>query len=147
MDLALIERLIDIFERSSLAELDYAEAGARLRLARAAGDSGGVTPAPRSAAEAGVPAPPAAAVPSTPAQHLIGAGIFGTFFRAPGPGQAPFVSEGDTVREGQTLAILEAMKVLNPVEADRAGRVARILAEDGATVEPGTPLFALAPAG
>ncbi len=146
MDLALIERLIDIFERSSLAELDYAEGGARLRLARAAQDPAAAAPAPRpEAAAPAVPAPPAHR--SEPAEHVLGAGIFGTFFRAPGPGQAPFVSEGDTVREGQTLAILEAMKVLNPVEADRAGRVARILAEDGATVEAGTPLFALAPAG
>ncbi len=145
MDLALIERLIDIFERSSLAELDYAEGGARLRLARDTGAS--AAPAPRPAAAAAAPAASSASEPPAAAEHLLTAGIFGTFFRAPGPGQAPFVSEGDAVREGQTLAILEAMKVLNPVEADRAGRVARILAEDGATVEVGTPLFALAPAG
>ncbi len=149
MDWDLIERLIGLVERSRVTDLECTVAGTRVRIERHAGagaasvsvTAGRVEPA-KSPAET----PPARPAPEPPAAHTVAAGLFGTFYRSPAPGQPPFVSEGDAVEEGQTLAILEAMKMLNPVEADRAGRISRILVEDGVAVEAGTPLFILAAA-
>ena len=125
-----IERLIALVERSRVTELDYTDGQTRVRIVRAA-------------AQQSTPSPTSETAPSN--HHILPAGMFGTFYRAPAPDQPPFVSEGDQIEEGQVLAILEAMKVFNRVEADRAGRVTRILVENGATVQAGTPLFAIAP--
>jgi len=93
------------------------------------------------------PAPAAAVTPTpdVPAGHLIAAPLVGTFYRAPTPGAPPFVEVGDEVAAGQQVAIVEAMKLMNPVEADRAGRVVDILAGDGTSVEYGEALIVLAP--
>ena len=136
MDLRLIERLIGLVERSRVTELDYSEGATRILIRRQGSD-----PPVRDEAAASEPVAVSASV-----EHVLAAGLFGTFYRAPAPDQPPFVTEGDVVGEGQVLAILEAMKVFNRVECDRAGRIARVLAENGATVEAGTPLFAIAPA-
>ena len=141
MTLDFIERLIGLVERSRVTEIDYTEGGARVRIAR--GAPAGVL-RPDQPIAGGAPATTVTVHHAPPAtEHIVTAGMIGTFFRAPGPGQAPFVAEGDIVEEGRTLAILEAMKMLNPVEADRAGRIVRILMDDGASVEAGTPLFAM----
>ncbi len=148
MDIEFIERLIALLDRSRCIELDYVEGDTRVRVLREvdprAGQGSGDRPPganqttpPASGSAASGTRPPAS-------DHVIAAGIVGTFFRSPGPGQPPFVSEGDLVEEGQTLAILEAMKTLNPVEADRAGRILRIHVEDGVAVEAGTPIFTIA---
>ena len=136
MDFDLIERLIGLVEQSRVTELVYTEGGTRVRVARADGE--------REVGGSAVRAPTSSPAEPRPDTFVITAGMPGTFYRSPAPGQAPFVSEGDEVDDGRTLAIVEAMKMLNPVEADRAGRIARILVENGASVGVGTPLFELA---
>ena len=127
-----------------MTELDYAEGGVRVRIIRGAGPPPGPARVVQAGPAADVEPGRAAAGDIGPgAGHTLLAGMPGTFYRAPAPGQTPFVSVGDRVEDGQTLAILEAMKMLNPVEADRAGRIVRILVEDGAAVDAGTPLFEL----
>ncbi|HVV12550.1 acetyl-CoA carboxylase biotin carboxyl carrier protein subunit [Amycolatopsis sp.] len=98
-----------------------------------------------------LPAAPSIAAAEPVADQAAGtfplcAGTVGVFYRAPEPGAAPFVAEGDTIRPGQQVAILEAMKLMIPVEADRAGRVVEVLVEDGTAVEHGQPLLLLAAA-
>ncbi|WP_238014801.1 biotin/lipoyl-containing protein [Dactylosporangium sp. AC04546] len=92
------------------------------------------------------PGPKPAESPNGRAAHHLRAPTVGTFYRAPAPGEPPFVRPGDTVRAGQQVAIVEAMKLMIPVEADAAGTIAEVLAEDGASVEYGTELFRLDPA-
>jgi acetyl-CoA carboxylase biotin carboxyl carrier protein len=146
LERVFIEGLLEIFERSSLAELEYVENGARVRFVK--GSPASVSrdaPAeagspPRSKGNRREPASPRSR------EHVVRSGSVGVFYRRPAPDRPPFVSVGDLVEEGQTLALLEAMKTLNPVEADRAGRIVDIKQEDGASVEPGAPLFVMAPA-
>jgi acetyl-CoA carboxylase biotin carboxyl carrier protein len=135
MDLALIENLMRMLETSDLQELDVNDGATRIRLAkrRTLGldtfDAGReVEIAPRAAQE-----------PQGP--HRILSGMTGTFYRSSAPGVAPYVSEGTTVSDGQRLGLIEAMKTFNPVECDADGVVVRIIAEDGQSVSPGTPLF------
>jgi acetyl-CoA carboxylase biotin carboxyl carrier protein len=90
------------------------------------------------AAAAGVPAVPVAAAPQG---HVVTSPMVGTFYRAPSPGADPFVQVGDTVKEGQTICIIEAMKLLNEIESDKSGVVKEILVENGQAVEYGQPLF------
>jgi len=142
VDLAFIERLMQMFERSSLAELEYGEASGRVRLARG---QAGSPDAPAAATEP--PPPQAGARPAGPSRHLVQASFPGVFYRRTAPGQPSLVSIGDMVEEGQTLGMLEAMKLFNRIQADMAGRVVEIPAEDGATVEPGATLFVLEPSG
>ncbi len=141
MNQVFIEGLLDLFERSALAELEYSEGDSRIRLVKHPSAS----PAPQPSAPVPArPAAPSSQAPEAALQHVIRAGLAGLFFRRPAPDRPAFVSVGDLVEEGQTLGILEAMKTLNPIEADRAGRIAEIKPEDGASVEPGAPLFVLA---
>jgi acetyl-CoA carboxylase biotin carboxyl carrier protein len=90
------------------------------------------------AAAAGAPATPAAAAPQG---HVVTSPMVGTFYRAPSPGAEPFVQVGDTVKEGQTICIIEAMKLLNEIESDKSGVVKEILVDNGQAVEYGQPLF------
>jgi acetyl-CoA carboxylase biotin carboxyl carrier protein len=141
MDLALIEKLMRLLEASDLQELDVNEGGMRIRLAKKR--SGGVVPEGEplvATTQAPVDAPQAKLV-----AHRIIAGMAGTFYRSPSPGAPPFVTEGMEIRDGQQLAIIEAMKMLNPVEADMDGVIARILLNDGDSVSPGTALFEVEP--
>lgn len=139
MELDRVARLIALFQSSGLAELELTEGETRLRLVRKSGA------APAAALPAPEPVPEPSVPDAAPAEHTIRAGFPGTFYRAPAPGAPPFVAEGEQVEEGRQIAILEAMKTMNPVEADRAGRILRIEAVDGAAVEPGAVLFVLAP--
>lgn len=101
--------------------------------------------APAAAAPAATPVP-LTSVPNVPAGETVKAATVGVFYRAPSPGAPPFVSEGDEITPGQQVAIIEAMKLMLPVEADRGGRIAEVLVDDGEAVEFGQPLFRLAAA-
>ncbi|MBF5006914.1 acetyl-CoA carboxylase biotin carboxyl carrier protein [Diaphorobacter caeni] len=143
--LEMFEPLVALMDRSSLTELELRHAdGWRIRLSRAAPSA--ATPASAAPAVAARPSQPAPAAPSpapTAALVTTKAGIAGIFCARPSPDAPPFVSVGDIVQEGQTLAIIEAMKVLNAVESDRHGRIVRILAQDQSAVDASTPLFEL----
>lgn len=138
VDLAFVEQLVQVFERSSLAELDYSEGDSRLRLARR-----GLGADPAATAGAAPPAPQAAAPPPHDTRHVVQASFPGVFYRSTAAGEPPLVQVGDMVEDGQTLGLLEAMKLFNRVQADAAGRIAAIPVEDGATVESGAALFIL----
>lgn len=142
MDPALVSHIVALFEASTLTELSFDHQGTRLHLSRNA-------PAPVDHPTHGLPTDgiPTFGLAPAPAPHLIRAGLAGTFFHRPAPDQPPFVQAGDLVAEGQTLALIEAMKMLLPVEADRPGRIADILLPDAAPTQPGTPLFRIDPAG
>lgn len=135
MDVALIERLMRMLEQSSLQELDVNDGGTRIRIAkkRTLGlDDGG----PAYVASEDETHEPAESGP-----HRILSGMTGTFYRASAPGVAPYVIEGARIEDGQRVALIEAMKVFNPVESDVGGTVLRVLVEDGAPVFPGMALF------
>ncbi|MFM2278782.1 MAG: hypothetical protein RLZZ444_1013 [Pseudomonadota bacterium] len=138
MDLELIEKLMRMLEQSSLEELDVTEAGMRIRLAkqrRAAGDPlGPIDPDATAQGQTDV------AIAGDGALH---AGLSGTFYRARSPGEAPFVEVGSLVRDGQQLAIIEAMKMFNPVECDRDGVVLAIHIENGAPVDQSDLMFTI----
>jgi acetyl-CoA carboxylase biotin carboxyl carrier protein len=157
MDLNLLEQLAGVMARTAINELEYSKAGVRIRLmrdatgARAPGESrhDGRSPSDSTAA------PPSTSTststspaPSTPPPlHSVVAGMSGTFYGASAPGEGPFVKVGDTVQEGQVLAVVEAMKMLNQIHADINGRIVRIALEEGATVTPATVLFDIEPQG
>ena len=138
MDLAFIERLMQLFERSSLAELEYGDASGRVRLGRKAGTVSGV---PTAVTEQ--PLPQETAQAGGHARHEVKASFPGVFYRRAAPGQPPLAEIGDMVQEGQTLGMLEAMKLFNGVQADAAGRVTEIPEQDGAMVGAGATLFIL----
>lgn len=146
MELAFIERLIEAFGRSPATELKLAKGAWRIRLSKAepAPATADLPPPLISAAARDADRATSAAQPDKP--QLVVAGLVGTFYRAPGPGNPPFVSVGDLVEDGQALGLLEAMKTLIKVEAECAGTITEILAQDGASVETGEPLFAIRPA-
>ncbi len=154
MDLRKLKTLIDLVSESGISELEVTEGEGKVRIVKNAPPvyvqpSASVRAAirrsrhrlPGAAAEA-----PAAAAPATPAAaapqgHVVTSPMVGTFYRAPSPGAEPFVQVGDTVKEGQTICIIEAMKLLNEIESDKSGVVKEILVENGQAVEYGQPLF------
>ena len=167
IDLGQLERLLSFMSEHGLEEFEYAHGDLRIRLKKAIAPSISVpsralpvtsetsVPAPPSRAEAtraeSAPvvvaesaAPPPPAVPADDL-HVIKSPIVGTFYAAPNPESGPFVKVGDTVQAGQTVCIIEAMKLMNEIEADISGEVARIMVENGQPVEYGEPLFALRP--
>jgi acetyl-CoA carboxylase biotin carboxyl carrier protein len=139
MDFDLIDRLMRMLEASDLNELDVTEGGMRIRLVKQASETE-LASSPRASVAAKSP-PATADAPSGTRQ--IKAGMAGAFYRAPAPGAKPFVEVGDHVRDGDQIAIIEAMKLLNPVEADCDGVITQILPADGDGVEPGTLLFTI----
>ena len=153
MDLRKLKTLIDLVAESGIAELEITEGEGKVRIVK----NTQVVAAPMQAWAAPVPAPehaaaPAAqaaaapaAVPEKPAfsGHVVKAPMVGTFYRAPNPGAAPVVDVGHTVKEGDALCIIEAMKLLNEIEADQAGTIKEILVENGQPVEYGQPLFVI----
>ncbi len=140
IDEDLIRRLSALLEETGLGEIEYAEGRTRIRVARGGGAV--AIPAPH-----GAPAADPAAEARVPARADIEGAVIapmvGTVYVAPEPGAAPFVRPGDTVEEGQTLLLIEAMKTFNPIRAPRAGRVARILVGDAMPVEYGEALVVL----
>jgi acetyl-CoA carboxylase biotin carboxyl carrier protein len=152
MDLRKLKTLIELVETSGIAELEIQEGEERVRITRTLAPSGQTlmlqqSPAAAAAAPAAAPAPVAAAPPAEPAEpegHVVKSPIVGTFYRAASPASKSFVEIGDTVKEGDTLCIIEAMKLMNEIEADASGVVKAILVENGQPVEFGQPLFVLA---
>ena len=138
-----VTELVELAVKHDLAELEVEQGGARIRVVRER--SAAPAPAPRVEGAASAMATPA--VEPAVAAHLIkvDAPMVGTFYRASAPDAAPYVQEGDVVKDGQVLCIIEAMKLMNEIEAKVAGRIARILVENGQPVEFGQPLFLIDP--
>lgn len=149
MDLRKLKKLIDLVEESGIAEIEVTEGEEKVRITRATAAPAPVYAAP---AQVAVPAPapaaaPAAAAPApaAPAARDLSTAqkspMVGTFYRAPGPNAAAFVEVGQQVKAGDTLCIIEAMKLMNEIEAEKSGTVKEILVENGTPVEFGEPLF------
>ena len=148
MDLRKLKTLIELVEGSGIAELEISEGEERVRITRtvaAAQQIYAPAPQPVAAAAAQQPAAPAAepAKPAAPEGHVVKSPMVGTFYRSASPGSKPFVDVGQNVNSGDTLCIIEAMKLLNEIEADQAGVIKAILVENGQPVEFGQPLFVI----
>ena len=148
MDLRKLKKLIDLVEESGIAEIEVTEGEDKVRVTRtyAAPAATYAAPAPTYAAAPVAAAPVAtivseAATPVVAAANALKSPMVGTFYRSASPTSAAFVEEGQTVKVGDTLCIIEAMKLMNEIEADRAGVVKKILISDGQPVEYGEPLF------
>ena len=165
MDLRKLKTLIDLVSDSNVTELEITEAEGKVRIVK--GPGGSVAPvlsqqstAPAAAPVVSVPAAPTAseiadaaavtaaavAAEAAAAGHTVKSPMVGTFYRSSSPGAAPFVQVGDTVKEGDTLCIIEAMKILNEIESDKAGTVKQVLCENGQAVEYGQALYSIGPA-
>ena len=144
MDIRKIKKLMELVEQSGINELEVREGEESIRLSKA---PAGVVMA-SVAAPAAAPAviAPVAAVPvvTQPAGHTLNAPMVGTFYRAPSPDSQPFIEVGKTVSAGDVVCIIEAMKLMNQIEADKSGVVTAILVEDGQPVEFGQPLIVIA---
>jgi acetyl-CoA carboxylase biotin carboxyl carrier protein len=150
MDLRKLKTLIELVETSGIAELEIQEGEERVRITRSlsTATSHAVMPAQQLVAVAPAPVasvPTAAAEAAAPADegHVVKSPMVGTFYRSATPGAPPFVDIGDRVEEGTTMCIVEAMKLMNEIEADKAGVIKAILAENGQPVEFGQPLFVI----
>ncbi|MEN9902650.1 MAG: hypothetical protein RL651_1314 [Pseudomonadota bacterium] len=145
MDLRKLKKLIDLVQESGISELEVTEGEEKVRIAKqlhAAPVAHQIyAPAPMAAGPAAPAAAPTAAAPAQPAGHEVKSPMVGTFYRASSPEAKSFVEVGDSVKEGQTLCIIEAMKLLNEIESDATGVVKAILVENGQPVEFGEPLF------
>ena len=143
MDLRKIKTLIELVENSGIAELEIKEGEEFVRISRSSTAVQHVYAAPQQAAPAA--AAPAAAVaaaaPAAPEGHVVKSPMVGSFYRSPSPGAKPFVDIGQSVSAGDTLCIIEAMKLLNEIESDHSGVIKAILVESGQAVEFGQPLF------
>ena len=149
MDLRKLKTLIELVETSGIAELEIQEGEERVRITRA-GAPGPQTvmlhAAPQVAAGPPPSAPAAApepVAPPAPQGHTVKSPMVGTFYRSASPGAKPFVEIGDTVAQGDALCIIEAMKLMNEIEADAAGTIKAVLVENGQAVEFGQPLFVI----
>jgi acetyl-CoA carboxylase biotin carboxyl carrier protein len=153
VDLRKLKSLIDLVQQSGIAELEITEGEEKVRISRGGVSAAQVVPVAHvvTIPQAGAPAPVAAAAPAegeaaaaaAPEGHVIRSPMVGTYYRSSAPGSKPFVEVGQTVKAGETLCIIEAMKLLNEIEADREGVVKAILVENGQPVEYGEPLFIL----
>jgi acetyl-CoA carboxylase biotin carboxyl carrier protein len=144
MDLRKLKKLIDLVQESGIAELEITEGEEKVKIVK--GGAVSVSAAPTAALlPAPAVAPAAAAAEPEPGQegHLVKAPMVGTFYRSPSPDAKPFVEVGQAVKEGDTICIIEAMKLMNEIEADASGVVKAILVENGQPVEYGQPLFIL----
>ena len=145
MDLRKLKTLIDLVSESNISELEITEADGKVRIVKA--DPAGAVPvqyAPAPMMMTPVAAPPAAAEPAAPpveTGHPVKSPMVGTFYRSANPGSKPFAEVGDAIKEGDPICIIEAMKIMNEIEADKSGTVTRILCENGQAVEFGQPLF------
>ena len=148
MDLRKLKKLIDLVQESGIAELEITEGEEKVKIVKGGVVVAAAAPLPVAAAEArpAAAAAHAAASEPEPAQegHVVKAPMVGTFYRSPSPDAKPFVEVGQAVKEGDTICIIEAMKLMNEIEADASGTVKAILVENGQPVEYGQPLFILA---
>jgi acetyl-CoA carboxylase biotin carboxyl carrier protein len=151
MDLRKLKKLIDLVEESGIAELEITEGEEKVRISRSTSSMQSQvtsTPPPQQAAPAAVSqsstgTAAAAAAEVLPEGHMVKSPMVGTFYRSSTPGSNPFVEVGQTVKEGETLCIIEAMKLLNEIESDKSGVVKAVLVENGQPVEYGEPLFVI----
>jgi len=149
MDLRKLKTLIDLVAESGIAEIEVTEGEDKVRIVKhPQAAAATAAPSPPSAAAVATPAasaPPAVATPAEPVQgNLVKSPMVGTFYRSPSPGAKAFVEVGQTVKAGDTLCIIEAMKLLNEIEAEVAGEVKEVLVDNGQPVEYGQPLFVIA---
>jgi len=147
MDLRKLKTLIELVESSGIAELEIEEGEERVRITRAVASSPGSTAVPVTLPAGTAPAPVLAPAPSVPVEaegHHVKSPMVGTFYRSGSPGAKPFVEVGDAVQVGDTLCIIEAMKLMNEIESDKAGVVKQVLVENGQPVEFGQPLVVIA---
>jgi acetyl-CoA carboxylase biotin carboxyl carrier protein len=152
MDLRKLKKLIDLVEESGIAELEITEGEEKVKIVK----SGATSPLPAAPllvaaaapAPAGTPPPVLPGGPAEPAAvqegHAVKSPMVGTFYRTPSPDAKPFVEIGQSVKEGQIICIIEAMKLMNEIECDKSGVVSAILVENGQPVEYGQPLFIIA---
>ena len=151
MNFSDIKKLIKLFEQSKISELEVEQEGLRVQLKK-----GGAAPAYEVAhtipvyppSHHAIPVPMAPSQPASapqPQGHLIRAPMIGTFYRSPSPTSPSFVEEGDIVRKGQVLCIIEAMKLMNEIESDMDGRVVNLFIENGKPVQYGEPMFEIEP--
>ena len=149
MDLRKLKTLIDLVSESNVSELEITEADGKVRIVKSA-PVAAVVAAPVAApvaaqpvaAVAAAPAPAVAAPePAAPAGHPVKSPMVGTFYRSSSPGSKAFVEVGQEIKEGEPICIIEAMKIMNEIEADKSGTVTKILCENGQAVEFGQPLF------
>lgn len=150
MDLRKLKTLIDLVSDSNVSELEITEAEGKVRIVKGA-------PAPvqhymqapamlapqHGPAAAAAPIIVESIVPAAPAEHVVKSPMVGTFYLSASPGAKPFVEVGDSIKQGETVCIVEAMKILNEIEADKSGTVVKILCENGQAVEFGQPLFVI----
>ncbi|MGZ4959723.1 MAG: acetyl-CoA carboxylase biotin carboxyl carrier protein [Methylomonas sp.] len=146
MDIRKIKKLIDLIEESDIAEIEISEGEESVRISRYSSQApvqhaAPVVVAAAAPAAAAVAAPVPAPVEEKISGHVVKSPMVGTFYRSASPGSAAFVEVGQSVNVGQTLCIIEAMKILNQIEADKSGKIKQILVENAHPVEYGQPLF------
>ena len=152
MDLRKLKTLIDLVSESNVSELEITEAEGKVRIVKGGGAvvqqfappvMAPAAPALPVAGAAPVAAPAQPAAAEAPAGHIVKSPMVGTFYRSSSPGAKPFIEIGSQVKEGETVCIIEAMKILNEIETDKAGTITKILCENGQAVEYGQPLFVI----
>ena len=156
MDLRKLKTLIDLVSESNISELEITEAEGKVRIVKAdphavaapmmlvpANAPVAASPAPRTAAAIASEAAEAAAIEAEETGHTVKSPMVGTFYRAASPGGKPLVEIGTAVKAGEPICIIEAMKIMNEIEADETGTIAKILCENGQAVEYGQPLFVI----
>jgi acetyl-CoA carboxylase biotin carboxyl carrier protein len=141
MDLRKLKTLIDLVSESNISELEITEADGKVRIVKTEPPAAMAAPPPPQIA-ALAPAPAATAAPVEPG-HTVKSPMVGTFYRSPSPDAKAFVEVGQAIKEGEPICIIEAMKIMNEIEADKSGTVTRVLCENGQAVEFGQPLFVI----
>ncbi len=152
MDLRKLKTLIDLVSESNVSELEITEAEGTVRIVKAVNNPGVAAPLAAPVAMVAAPAPalvvpataPAPAAPAEVVGHVVKSPMVGTFYRASSPGAKSFVEVGSVVKEGEPICIIEAMKILNEIEADASGTITQILVDNGQAVEFGQPMFVIA---
>lgn len=152
MDLRKLKTLIDLVAESGISELEVTEGESKVKIVKSSAASNQVVMMQQpmlhapAAQQAQAPAAPAVATPvaaAEPTGHIVKSPMVGTFYRSSAPGAAPFVELGSTIKDGDTICIIEAMKLLNEIDADASGVITQILVENGQPVEFGQPLFVI----
>ena len=152
MDLRKLKTLIDLVSESNISELEITEADGKVRIVKTDGTAAPAVYAPVAmpapvatpvAAPVAAAAPAAAPAAAVETGHIVKSPMVGTFYRASGPNAKPFAELGQSVKEGEAICIIEAMKIMNEIEADKSGTITKILVENGQAVEFGQPLFVI----
>jgi acetyl-CoA carboxylase biotin carboxyl carrier protein len=140
MDLRKLKKLIDLVQESGISELEVTEGEEKVKIVKSGGSAAAYSAPAPTLAQVPVPPPAPATASAALTGHLVKSPMVGTFYRSPSPGAKHFVEVGDTVKAGDTICIIEAMKLLNEIESDKDGVIKAILVENGQPVEYGEPL-------